>query len=222
MSALFHKSGIVCEAGDDKVFYQAANSKLSESNNGIQDNIFLNVNGKHGIYKLVKPLREIGIPVASIYDFDVIKTDEQKNKVKTEILWQNIVSSYNIDDATSNKLKEDILKIDQELTELNSKQNNLNIFKYFKRDLVSPDLLSSIDSFLEQLSEYGLFIVPVGELESWLPNYPKNEEWLTNGLNWIDAEKNIITIKNGSIWNFILKIKAWIENENREGMPINN
>jgi AAA domain, putative AbiEii toxin, Type IV TA system len=215
LSALFHRSAVVCESEVDKAFYHAANTKLG--NAAIPDNIFLNVNGKDGIYKLVKPLRKSGIPVASVYDFDVIQTDK-KNKGKAEVLWKNILSAHNIDDTTSNKLKELRSKIYEDLAQVNTRENNLNIFKSFKRDLVSSDHLSLIDSFLEESSSYGIFIVPVGELESWLPNYHKNEEWLTNSLNWMETINFNLDSLN-PILCFLMKIKTWIQDGNRKGMP---
>jgi hypothetical protein len=213
LSTLFHNSGIICEAEKDKVFYQSINHKLLSKNVVIRDNIFLNVNGKDGISKLLKPLRKTGIPIACIYDFDVIRTDK-KNKERTRILWKNIVSACNIDEITSKEVEQQRQDISEKLSNCNS---SIDIFKNFNRDLVSSSLLYSIDSFLDKLSEYGIFIVPTGDLESWIPS-SKDSQWFQMALNWIETNDIQMDSNYLSVWSFMQKIKKWIKDQCRKGM----
>jgi len=214
LSTLFHKSAIVCEADKDKVFYKGINDKFLLLKNGIKENIFLNANGKDGIFKLVRPLRRTGVPVACIYDFDVFKTND-KNKNQTRILWKNIFSACNIDKPVADSLEKQRCEIIDQL----SGYKNQNIFNNFRNSNINSDLLKSIDSFLRRLYEYGIFVVSRGNLESWL-HFSDDQKWLENALHWIEYNKPNIQTDDDSIWSFLLNIKKWINNQARKGMPL--
>ncbi|GFE91942.1 ATP-dependent nuclease [Acetobacter persici] len=73
ISALFYESVVVTEADPDRAFYQEINERLLQKQRGIPNCIFLNAQNKQTIPTIVTPLRDLGIPVAGIYDIDFIK-----------------------------------------------------------------------------------------------------------------------------------------------------
>src|SRR5688572_23222321 len=82
MSALFHAGAVVCEADSERCFYQEINNRLSADGRGIRDSVFLNVQNKQTIKRVVEPLRKMGIAAAAIVDLDVIKGDTLSDLLK--------------------------------------------------------------------------------------------------------------------------------------------
>ena len=84
-----------------------------------------------------------------------------------------------------------------------------------------------IQQFLNKMAEFGIFFVPIGELECWLSylnvggssNKPK---WLTRVFEKLGSDPNdkcYVQPTNDDVWEFIKKIKSWVESENRFGIP---
>ena len=207
LASLFHNSAIITEDEKDKIFYSEINRKLLSKKRGSSDAIFLNAHSKYQIHNFVKPLRKSGLPVACIYDLDVIRTKKKEKTNQVKKMWQDIYSSINIDCELKVRLEQERAYIDQEI-----RKNGINVKKY-NPQLVNEELRVRIDSFLKNLKPYGIFIVPIGDLESWT-NIPKGENWLKNSLNWINEN----SITNTGVWNFVDEIKDWSNNPNRLGM----
>lgn len=80
---------------------------------------------------------------------------------------------------------------------------------------------------METLKQYGIFVVPVGELECWLPhlNIPTGNKTrrLREVFRVIGAtqdDPNYLHPTDDGIWAFLRDVAMWIENETREVMPI--
>jgi hypothetical protein len=56
------------------------NSKLSQYDRGINNTIFLNARGKDVVSRIMQPLRKIGVPTACIFDFDILKKQNVREK----------------------------------------------------------------------------------------------------------------------------------------------
>jgi predicted ATP-dependent endonuclease of OLD family len=216
LNALFNDSAVVTEGGDDKIVYQEANNRLVKCERGINNTIFLNANGKYVVHRIIRALRKIGVPAAAIYDFDVLRNEKIKGEEKT--LWRAILSSSNIDSSNFDRLENERQYIESKLKELNRKNGQNEDKGYFKK-LVSDEIPNELDKkigkLLNELNEYGIFIVPIGEIEQWLKNInDTHDDDFINILNKID----ITTPTNGDIWKFIDDISIWISNSNRKGM----
>jgi len=57
----------------DRAFYDEMNRRLELKSRGIKDALFLNGQNKQTIYRLIQPLRRLGIPAAAVVDLDMIK-----------------------------------------------------------------------------------------------------------------------------------------------------
>ena len=156
------------------------------------------------------------MPAAAIYDFDVVKHKEVETEERT--LWRAILSSSNVESFKFDCLEKDRQYIESEIRKLNKKKGRNEEKGYFKKlasDEIGEELSKRIPKLLNELKGYGIFIVPIGEVEHWLREVPDtHEEVLINLLNKIDKT----TPTGFDIWKFIDDINIWISNPNRKGM----
>jgi hypothetical protein len=73
LDGLFYEGVVVTEADADRAFYEAVAGRLTESS-GIH---FTNAQGKQAVHLVVEAYREIGIPVASIVDLDILRDSSE-------------------------------------------------------------------------------------------------------------------------------------------------
>ena len=83
----------------------------------------------------------------------------------------------------------------------------------------------ALQNFFDKLADYGLFVVPNGELESWLTELSASG----HGPNWLveifekmgedPTSENYLKPKDNDVWNFIDLISAWFLNPRRKGIP---
>jgi hypothetical protein len=80
---------------------------------------------------------------------------------------------------------------------------------------------------MRQLAEYGVFLVPVGELECWLlplqrGPYQGKVEWLIQTFQAMGEDPTSPTYIRPAaddVWAFIGEIKSWLHNPRRLGIP---
>ncbi len=87
-----------------------------------------------------------------------------------------------------------------------------------------------LQNLLSQLREYGLFFVPSGELESWLPSLARGywatkPEWLTATFTAMGEDASApdyLVPSSGDVWDFLRSIKDWLHNPQRKGMTVSS
>jgi ABC-type cobalamin/Fe3+-siderophores transport system ATPase subunit len=157
LDALFYNAVIVTEADADRAFYQEVNERLLAANDprGIAGCLFLNAQNKQTVWDIVRPLRELGIPAAGVIDIDIVK--------EGGTVWQKPMQGAFVPPLSHNSLQAERAAI---LAAFNSTGKDM------KRDggvaLLSKSDQEACRNFLSKLSEYGIYIVENGELESWL------------------------------------------------------
>ncbi|HHT9114813.1 MAG TPA: ATP-dependent nuclease [Candidatus Wunengus sp. YC65] len=215
LAGLFYEFVVVTESDTDRAFYQEINERLLRymPEKGIPNCLFINAQNKQTIKTIIKPLRELGIPVAGIVDIDVLK--------EGGIVWSSFLESGYLPELERNSL-----------AGLRStlKQKFDVIGKDMKKDggvnLLIPEDKEAATNLLEKLCEYGLFVVHGGELESWLSNLEVSghgPDWLINIFEKMgeDTESPIyIKPTVSDVWNFIGEIKKWLINPKRKGIPV--
>jgi len=92
-------------------------------------------------------------------------------------------------------------------------------------NILQNDDKEALYNLFSKLADYGLFVVPNGELESWL----KGLAVTGHGPNWLIAifEKmgedpnspDYIKPENGDVWEFLEDISKWFFNPRRKGIP---
>ncbi len=209
LNALFHTAAVVCESDTDRAFYGEVNRRLVSVNRGISDSIFLNAQNWQTIWRLIKPLRNIGMPAAAILDLDIIRNTGRE--------WHNILEACRIPQSVKPTLDSERDRLSNALSALDDVIKRKGIYA------LNGDDKKQAESFLSKLGEYGLFLVPNGELESWLQYLGVSG----HGANWLyeifknmgssDSDPSYLAAQNNDVWDFLDRIAKWVNDPNRLG-----
>jgi predicted ATPase len=214
LNALFYKYVIVTEGDSDRAFYQEINERLIQfkPSDAIHDCLFINAVGKDTIWKIVKPLREMGIPAVGIYDIDILKNDGSN--------WTNALKASFVPDISHQPLGQ-------------TRSLIKNMFGTLGKDMKKDGGLDALpdsekeaaNNLFNQLEEYGMFTVRTGEVEHWLSNLgvkAHKSVWLSEIFLKMGADptdSNYLKPSNDDVWDFMNKISQWMSNEKRKGIP---
>jgi AAA15 family ATPase/GTPase len=173
LNSLFYNGTILCENENDRLFYEEAAAKYCWDR--YHDVNFLGLNGKDSVISLYNKLIHIGIKPSVILDIDYLVTGKfpQINNPVLAELAKNVRKDfgklgYNKSNPAYLELKQKGLKTisDKEYSDLNARV----------RDLIS------------KFAKERIFIVPVGEFESWT-HVSKND--LPNAIRSLNTKPNI-------------------------------
>lgn len=214
LNALFYNAVIVMEADADRAFYQELNERLllAKDPRGLEGCLFLNAQNKQTVWDIVQPLRELGIPAAGIVDIDVLK--------EGGAVWQKPMDGAFVPTLSHSALATErsaLLKAFEATG------------KDMKRDggikLLSGSDHEACTNFFSKLADYGIFVVPSGEVESWLDalSVSRNKgTWLTTifqAMGEDPSSASYLRPSPGDVWDFIGSIRAWVANPIRKGIP---
>ncbi|UKA03070.1 ATP-dependent nuclease [Photobacterium damselae] len=214
IDGLFYEAVIVTESDADRAFYQEINERLLRHSpeRGISNCLFINAQNKQTVHQIIKPLRELGIPAVAIVDIDILKEGGQ--------VWGNFLSSGFVPQISQTPLGSIRQAIKQKFIELSIDM---------KRDggisSLPHDEKEAAENLLNQLREYGLFVVPNGELECWLKNLDASghgPKWLVEVFEKMGENPDLddyVKPETGDVWDFIANIKGWATAVNRKGIP---
>lgn len=214
LSGLFYEFVVVTESDADRAFYQEVNERLLRFKPewGIPNCLFINAQNKQTVHTIVRPLRELGIPAAGIVDVDVLKEGGS--------VWSSLLSGAFIPPMNHQALAGLRASVRQAMDASG---------KDMKRDggtaVLAGDEREAADNLLQQLSDYGLFVVPRGELESWLKSLGAARHgpaWLIDIFERMGEDPDHAGyVKPGEddVWAFVGKLKAWLINPERKGIP---
>ncbi|MDA0200126.1 MAG: ATP-binding protein, partial [Bacteroidetes bacterium] len=174
--------------------------------------LFLNAQNKQTVWDIVQPLRELGIPAAGIVDIDVLK--------EGGAVWQKPMDGAFVPTLSHSALATErsaLLKAFEATG------------KDMKRDggikLLSGSDHEACTNFFSKLADYGIFVVPSGEVESWLDalSVSRNKgTWLTTifqAMGEDPSSASYLRPSPGDVWDFIGSIRAWVANPIRKGIP---
>lgn len=213
LSALFHEGAIVCEGDSDRALYQEINDRIASiEKNEYSEALFINAHSKQSTSKIAGPLREMGIPAAVILDFDVFKNNDD---------FKNILSDLNIPSPIATGWCQQKALISQHCVEKGIDWKRRGVL-----DIEVQQFKTSILNLLKALADFGIFVVPNGELESWLGNIGVEQTnnkkyWLLNIFEALGGDPDsdqYIKPSSDDIWDFIRMVAKWINNPNRDGV----
>jgi hypothetical protein len=195
------------------VFYEEINRRLDDADRGIADTVFLNSPGRDSIDRIVGSLRAVGVPAVAVVDLDVITSSAKST-------WKKLLSSCGVPTSRQAFLSNERTAIANLFTQM----PNPNAIKDGGLDHLQPADRQHAEALLAELRSYGLFLVPPGELESWLSAYGVSKhgpDWLIRmfaaiGLTPNDA--NYIQADSDDVWAFMDQIADWIDNPARLGL----
>jgi hypothetical protein len=81
------------------------------------------------------------------------------------------------------------------------------------------------ENLLSQLSDYGIFVVAGGELESWVKSLGASghgPSWLISVFEKMGDDPEgggYVKPSNDDVWAFLSRIKAWLVDSSRKGIP---
>ena len=209
LNALFHEGTIVCEADVDRAFYEEINQRLSTIEQGASDALFTNAQNKQTIRRIIAPLRKMGVPAAAVVDLDILEDRNLTALLRAAFVPDHLIDAWGL-------LRKRVL--DEFVSQ------NVDLKTQGVQGL-SKSVQEVADNLLASVAEYGVFIVPVGELEQWLAYLEMKAEksrWLITIFERMGADPNdpnYVHPKEGDVWDFVRNIAAWIVNPNRKGMP---
>jgi hypothetical protein len=214
LSGLFAEFVVVTEADTDRAFYQEINERLMRFKDqwGIPNCLFLHAQNKQTIPTIVKPLRRLGVPAASIADIDALKEGGKT--------WATLLESAHIPDIERGGLA-DIRRRLNEAMELTGK--NMKVDGGI--EILDPQDREGARNLLQRLSEYGVFLVPGGEVESWLKNLGATghgPSWLIEMFEPMGENpdlQNYVRPAESDVWKFISDVRGWLTDPLRKGLP---
>jgi ABC-type multidrug transport system ATPase subunit len=223
IDGLFYKNVIVTEADSDRAFYQEINTRLKEHKPEwhIEDCLFLNAQNKQTVGPIVNLLRSIGVPTASLIDFDFIK--DGGGVFRGYLSFVNIPPSLQSSISDKKTIIKDFFPIKPNGNFASNSEIKTQGVLYLQKN--SPnDLFPTALSMLKEVNEYGLFPVPNGELESWLSEIEATQHgntWLIEKFEKMGDNPFLDTYVKpfeGDVWLFMNEIKQWLSDPERKGM----
>jgi hypothetical protein len=214
LSGLFYEFVVVTESDTDRAFYQEINERLLQFKPdwGIPNCLFLNAQNKQTIHTLLKPLRKLGIPAVGVMDVDTLK--------EGGTTWTNLLSGADVPEPSHGSFATLRAAVKKAMDATG---------KDMKRDgglaILSGADRQSAEDLLNQLKQYGIFVIPGGELESWM----KNLGATGHGPSWLidifermgedPSNTNFVRPDTGDVWAFVRDIRAWLVDPARKGIP---
>ncbi|MBD3363252.1 AAA family ATPase [Candidatus Dojkabacteria bacterium] len=220
INGLFYKGIVLCEGGDDltyykfisKLYYKEKNLPLSK------ELFFINCGGKSEIVKYANLLRELDINFSIIFDIDILRSKDllkklrnlyiefpstkEINKTVAELekkAYEKINKTLNFD-SLKKLVKKFHDSIDQEkmpdkkdVEDFNKFIGNKRKWKVIKGSgstILTGHSITDWQKLIENFKKLGIFIVPVGELESWdkKAGSKNSSNWIENAIDGKDEE----------------------------------
>ncbi|MFJ5607969.1 ATP-dependent nuclease [Streptomyces sp. NPDC093221] len=232
ISGLFHDGVVLCEAEGDCQFY-AATFDIVKGDSPHDNFTFLHVNGKARLADAAKKLRQCGIPVAVIYDIDVLNDKHivqgavsslggkyGEFEKDLDLLHQETATAVTV--LTARQVRDRIAEIvgqpqgrqvltGQQSQEIADLLKAANGWKQLKKSglgaLSGTQSYSATQRMIRSLSTLGIFVVPTGELECWIPEIPSGNKrkWLTNVF-----EEGLHRSPSSELRDFTIRVREYL------------
>jgi ABC-type cobalamin/Fe3+-siderophores transport system ATPase subunit len=221
LSALFYEGAVVCEAVGDRVLYREVNERLLvfEDEGGLESCMFLNAQNWQTTARIIEPLRKMGVAAAVVIDADTLFGSDLTTVLAAAQVPGILRETWLQQRA---KLKERLVK------RLQPENNKIELKGAVIAELKRSEV-TIFEAICASMAEYGVFLVPVGELEDWLSSLSLKRS--TEKLKWLRAALDRMGIDpsadgyarptNGDIWQFMRKVNRWIRDPARKGTSPN-
>lgn len=192
LEGIFHEETVICENESDCRLINAIADHLSASDIGAwKDTAYIPAGGKHGIPKIARTLREVGAPVKAVFDADALSDSGLLREIVESFGgdWGNFESDWRqIDQSlrtshtpkSAAEVKNAISTLlDASEPEVVPKKDIENALKFnnhwsrFKQDgirgLPKGSIRTVAARLIGGLSQIGIYIIPIGEIENFCP-----------------------------------------------------
>ncbi|MFF4909734.1 ATP-dependent endonuclease [Streptomyces sp. NPDC001260] len=210
LDSLFHRLTIVAEADQDCRFYAAALDEYEPQSHvpiPPSDVLFIPSYGKAAIYKLVKVLRAIFVPVVAVPDIDILNDEANISRLVGAygVNWDSMKADYRVSTQPFRQSRGpatlgDVITAVQSvfsgretekytdavkrevLAQLRTQDSPWGLLKKFGELAFEGQAAVAAKRLLGNLEECGIVLVRVGELEKFAPTLG-----VAKGPAWLDA-----------------------------------
>jgi energy-coupling factor transporter ATP-binding protein EcfA2 len=212
LEGLFHRAVIVGESDADRAFYDEINRRLVGMGKGVMDAQFVNAQNWSTEARVIAPLRRLGVPAAGVVDFDTLWNSMNE--------WRPLYRAIGLADGSAERIE-----FEREQAALARDPDERSRCKARGIAGLPAAKRPRMRQHVEALAQYGLFVVPIGELEGWLPELriPTNAKhrWIVDVLTRMGTDPSTASYVHpgrGGVWRFINQIEAWAADPRRSGM----
>lgn len=212
LEGIFSKGVVVCESDTDRIIYNSV--AVHEHKN--QEILFIHAHNKQTIKDVVKLLKDAAIPTAAVIDIDIMNSEADLSNTLLAFdssldIDKHLELRREISEHIESVTEEDILiqlkeslveligQLDRSEHSLSGAKGALNRVrsestKWAQLKKVGVIALEGqwqekANNLIEICNEVGLFIVPVGELESWMDLGVRKNRWALPALEKIHANE---------------------------------
>lgn len=190
LESVFHEQAIICEDDSDcRLFNAVADHLSSLTDDAWKDTAYIPTGGKHGVKKIAKVLRKIGVPIKAIFDIDFLNDEALVSDTIEAFggVWENFQPNWRRLDAavrsgvrpkTNQEIKQNISHIidtaasdalpRSDISEAMKQGSSWNIVKRAGvAGIPSGDAQRYFNSLRDDLQNIGIYLVHVGEVENF-------------------------------------------------------
>lgn len=208
LDGLFHAGVVLCEGDSDCRFYQAVLDEHLSNLPEARDLLFTHVNGKARLGKGIRQLREFHVECAAIVDIDLLNSQHLLQSIIKDAGgdWADFEEDFEVvklaveslgltvptAEATRSKIaelfkglpgKEGVPdKVTEAIKDALAPKSPWHLLKKGGMSILPEAAAESAPRLFTQLQAIGIFVVPVGELERWIPLNVNKQNWLTQVL----------------------------------------
>ncbi|MFE5523012.1 ATP-dependent endonuclease [Streptomyces virginiae] len=231
ISGLFYDRVVLCESEGDCQFYAAAFDETRAEGAAHENTIFLHTSGKARLADTARRLRQCGIPTAVIADLDLLN-DHGTVKRAVTALGSDVrdltadVKALN-DHANGQRILPTVGQFRKEITSILTGSGNATLTEHMAEKIrslikgssgwgilkksglnaLNGDVHAAGKRLVSATAGLGLFLVPCGELESWVREVSSSnkQNWLAEVFNRGEHQRPSIELQEfcRSIRNFL-------------------
>lgn len=214
LNSLLYEFVVVTEGDADRAFYQEVNERLLQfiPEWGIPNCLFIHAQNKQTIHSIIRPLRKLGIPAVGIVDIDVLKEGGE--------VWARLLESASVPAPAREPWGRQ-----REAINAAMRNSGRDMKREGGLDILQGEHREAAGLLFGQLADYGLFVVPRGEVESWLQPLGlrgHGPEWLIAAFEQMGEDPNhpnYLRPGRGDVWEFMSGVKNWLFDPGRRGIP---
>jgi hypothetical protein len=246
LDGIFAQAVIVVESDGDRLVYQAVWETLHDEYRF--DLHFSTVGGAGGIADTCGLYKTLQIPIAVIADIDMLVDAERMTRVLEKLVANSEIKNdllqsckdvaekirdlppivspaeiakaiSQIDTANLDWKNGDDVDLRRRLRRLANSIDRMQRLKGGGVGAYAGDLSQQLNDLLGQLEKFGLFLVPVGELEQWLAEYEVGVS-KTDKRAWSNAAAQVIQKSGkqiGDVWEFVSKVGRYLSSKHSTG-----
>jgi len=208
LEAIFSQGVVVCESDTDRIVYNS----VATYEHSKQEILFIHAHNKQTVKDVVKLLKDASVPTAAIVDIDILNSEADLSNVIAAFsseLDKSVIISLRAELAThiegvpeediTEELKQNVAEL---LEQLNNNEHSLSgargalnrirsestKWSNIKRegiDALKGEFHQKAKRIIDESTSFGLYIVPVGELESWMNLGVRKNRWALSALEEI-------------------------------------